>query len=180
MRFRRSWQCSPSILRASLTRSDSFRPSLAASIPLFNTPSAITSTQNARPRAYFVALPRWPTLPPHLHAGQTHSLRASALAIFLVRQHRLHTFLGAASHARKQNDHPWLRSQRCESQLFKGFRLTYAGFRDAQSQQYDSMKRPFLKVFLVALLSYQYMYFGWEKLRQDEIMEERLGGLILC
>lgn len=39
--------------------------------------------------------------------------------------------------------------------------------------QYKRLRRPFLKVFLGALFTYQLAYYGWERMRLEEIKEER-------
>lgn len=37
---------------------------------------------------------------------------------------------------------------------------------------YRSLTRPFAKVFLGAMLTYQILYYCWERMRTDEVMEE--------
>ncbi|KAI0024354.1 hypothetical protein F4780DRAFT_775747 [Xylariomycetidae sp. FL0641] len=48
------------------------------------------------------------------------------------------------------------------------------GLRDAakQSQFYGTFGRPILKVFLMAVFTYQIAYYFWVKLEQDEIKGE--------
>lgn len=43
--------------------------------------------------------------------------------------------------------------------------------------EYKQLKRPFFKVFLGAILTYQLLYLGSEKMRTEEIMESRRGEL---
>lgn len=40
---------------------------------------------------------------------------------------------------------------------------------------YSSMRRPFLRVFLAAMFTYQLCYWSWEKMRTDEVVEGRTG-----
>lgn len=42
-----------------------------------------------------------------------------------------------------------------------------------QVRNFNAVRRPFLKVFVGAIFTYQLLYWSWEKMRTDEIMEER-------
>ena len=45
----------------------------------------------------------------------------------------------------------------------------------AQSQFYKTFTRPIAKVLLLAVFTYQVVYWSWMKLEADEVREERNG-----
>lgn len=47
--------------------------------------------------------------------------------------------------------------------------------QETQMDNYRAVSRPFLKVFLGAMLVHQLLYWSWEKMRTDEEKEEMLG-----
>ncbi|KAK0651895.1 hypothetical protein B0T16DRAFT_404959 [Cercophora newfieldiana] len=49
--------------------------------------------------------------------------------------------------------------------------------KSATGEFYKTFTRPVAKTFLIAIFTYQLLYFGWAKLEQDEIKEDRTGML---
>jgi hypothetical protein len=48
----------------------------------------------------------------------------------------------------------------------------------ATGEFYKTFTRPVAKTLLLALFTYQVVYWGWAKLEQDEIKEERTGNSV--